>query len=68
MVENTDRQSPLLKLRDYVSILSNQILIGTRHSHEAGAVLICTLVVVVRTLFAAGGKLLLKASKYRIKH
>jgi hypothetical protein len=39
-----------------------------RQSHEAGAVLICTLVVMARMLFAAGGKVLLKSSKYRIKH
>jgi len=43
---------------------------GTRQSHETGAVMICTntLVVTVRTLFAAGVKLLLKASKYRIQY
>jgi hypothetical protein len=57
-----------LNLRDYVSIFSNQILKGTRQHHEPGGVLISTLVVMARMLFAAGGKVLLKVSTYRIKH
>jgi hypothetical protein len=63
------RAVTVLNLRDYVNTFSNQLLLETRQSYEAGAVLVCTLVVTMaRALSTAGGKLLSKASKCGIKH